>query len=75
MMEIRGFTPLEMELADRIWTLDSPEAVEQFKRSLPRSLRPAAETVHQMIIAEAIDELVGDYPDLEMANKVIEMVK
>lgn len=52
---IEGFTPLQKELADRLWCIDTQEGVEQFVNGLPRNLRREAYTVITMIVAEELD--------------------
>ena len=55
MMEIRGFTPLQRDLADRIWSLDSQAQVDEFVSGLPRNLKREAWVVMQMIIWAELD--------------------
>ena len=52
---IRGFTPLQKDLADRIWSLDTDVEVTAFIMSLPKSLKREAYVVMQMIIASELD--------------------
>ena len=54
-IEIQGFSALQRELADRIWSLDTQHQVEQFVGTLPKSLRREAWVVMQMIIAAELD--------------------
>ena len=54
-IEIQGFSALQRELADRIWSLDTQGQVEEFVGTLPRSLRREAWVVMQMIIAAELD--------------------
>jgi hypothetical protein len=55
MIEIRGFTPLQQDLADRIWSLDTQHQVEEFVGQLPKNLKREAWVVQQMIIAQELD--------------------
>ena len=52
---IQGFTPLQKDLADRIWALDTDVEVTAFIMSLPKSLKREAYVVMQMIIASELD--------------------
>jgi hypothetical protein len=54
-IEIQGFSALQRELADRIWSLDTQGQVEEFVGTLPKSLRREAWVVMQMIIAAELD--------------------
>jgi hypothetical protein len=55
MIEIRGFTPLQQDLADRIWSLDTQHQVEEFVGQLPKNLKREAWVVQQMIIVQELD--------------------
>jgi len=55
MITITGLTELQRDIADRLWALDTTEAVEQYISTLPKSLRRQAWVVQQMIIAAELD--------------------
>jgi hypothetical protein len=55
-IELIGLTPLQQDLAEKIWALDTQDAVEEFVNGLPRSLRRQAQVVMEMMIAAAFDE-------------------
>lgn len=57
-LQIQGFTALQRDLADRIWSLDTQAEVDQFVTTLPRSLKREAWVVMQMIIATELDQLM-----------------
>lgn len=52
---IQGFTPLQKDLADRLWQLDSDLEVTAFIMSLPKTLKREAHVVMNMIIATELD--------------------
>jgi hypothetical protein len=54
-VQIQGFTALQRELADRIWSMDTQAEVDEFVTTLPRSLKREAWVVMQMIIAAELD--------------------
>lgn len=54
-IEIQGFSPLQKELADRIWSMDTEREVTEFVGTLPKSLKREAWVVMQMIIAAELD--------------------
>jgi hypothetical protein len=66
-IEIKGFTPLQMELADQIWTMDSLDSVNSFIDGLPRNLRAKARVVHAMLVAEVLDQV----EDVDLAKSVL----
>ena len=72
-IEIEGFTPLQRELADRIWALDSPDDVVAFFDTLPRNLLHDAYLVYRMIIETVWDDM--DLGDCAEAHAVIERVR
>lgn len=51
---ITGFSPLQRELADRIWLL-ADEDIAGFISTLPRNLRREAEVVMTMILVTELD--------------------
>ena len=72
-VEIEGFTPLQRELADRIWAIESPEALIEFFDLLPRNLLHDAYVVYRMIIETVWDDM--DLGDCAEAHEVIERVR
>ena len=69
MITVEGFSPLQRELADKMWALDSFEDLEDFIRGLPRNLRSTAITVRDMLVLANIDEFVAEmpqFPDVEL---------
>ena len=55
---IEGFSPLQRDLADRIWSLDTQAELEQFVSTLPKNLKREAYVVMQMIIAQELDTVM-----------------
>jgi hypothetical protein len=55
MITIQGLSPLQREIADRIWAMDSQLEVEHYIQSMPRRMRRQAWTVLMMIIAAELD--------------------
>jgi hypothetical protein len=52
---VQGFSPLQKDLADRIWNMDTQEEINQFVMTLPRSLKREAWVVINMIIWAELD--------------------
>ena len=74
-MEIVGLGPIQRELADKMWSLDSKEEVMMWIGSLPtKRLRAMAIGIYYLILIESIDEDM-DLEDLSLANAVIDLVK
>ena len=55
---IEGFSPLQRDLADRIWAMDTKTELEQFVSGLPKNLKREAYVVMQMIIAQELDNVM-----------------
>lgn len=69
MITVEGFSPLQRELADKIWALESSDDVEEFILGLPRNLRRTAATVRDMLVLATIDAFVAEmprFPDVEL---------
>lgn len=57
-IEIQGFTALQRDLADRIWSLDTQDQIAEFVTTLPKNLKREAWVVMQMIIAAELDNVM-----------------
>ena len=64
-IQIQGFSPLQRDLADRIWSMDTEDQVQEFVSTLPRSLKREAWVVMQMIIASELDNQMEVSPDVQ----------
>ena len=58
MTTIEGFSPLQREIADRIWAMDTEHEVQSYIYSLPRRMRQQAWVVLNMIIAAELDTVM-----------------
>jgi hypothetical protein len=66
---IQGFSPLQRDLADRIWSMDTEQEVQEFVSTLPRSLKREAWVVMQMIILAELDSY------MEVSDEVTEYIR
>ena len=73
MIRIDGLTPLQMEILERIWSMDSQAEVMAWFDTLPRNLRQTAHAMLMMVVIEMIDEEPCE--DLELARVVIDRVR
>lgn len=64
--EIQGFTALQREIADRIWSMDTQEEIQQYVLSMPKNLRTHAWIVMNMIIAAELDQTDYVNPELTL---------
>jgi hypothetical protein len=73
MIRIEGLTPLQHEILERIWSMDSQAEVMAWFDTLPRNLRQTAHAMLMMVVIEMIDEEPCE--DLELARVVIDRVR
>jgi hypothetical protein len=73
MMELRGLSPLQCELAERIWNMESMEEIEAWIHMMPRSVAAQALIVLQMMLAAEIDRQAEQ--DLSAANAIIDRIR
>lgn len=66
-IQIPNLTPLQMDIADKIWSLNSMDSVEEFISTLPRSLKREAESIKHMMIAAVMDQV----QDTDLAEQVL----
>ena len=72
-MKIEGLTPLQHEILERIWSMDSKEQVMAWFETLPGNLRQTAHAMLMMVVIEMIDEEPCE--DLRLAQMVIDRVR
>jgi hypothetical protein len=73
MIELRGLSPLQQELAERMWNMESMDEIVAWVHTMPRSVALQAYVVMQMIIAAEIDRQAED--DLSAAQAIIERIR
>lgn len=62
---IEGLTPQQYQIADLLWSCESQEAVTQLIANMPPAYRRDAVSVHQLMIAAAMDEYEGITDDVK----------
>ena len=72
MIELTGLSPLQRELADRMWQMESIDDIVAWVNSMPRSVALQAYIVMQMIIAAEIDRAAES--DFTEASNVIKNI-
>lgn len=73
MIELPGLSPLQRELAERMWNMESMDEIVAWVQMMPRSVALQAYVVMQMIIAAEIDRQAED--DLSAAQAIIERIR
>lgn len=72
-IEIEGLSPIQHEIADRIWSLETPDQLVEFFQLMPKNLLHDAYVVYHMIIWACIDQNDGN--ECIEANEVIEYIR
>jgi hypothetical protein len=65
-MQIDGLNQEQVEMLDKLWSLNTLEEVEQFRSGLPLFRRQQVDTLMEMLYQEACEEAlqkVDAYPD------------
>ena len=60
MISIPNLSPLQQELCDIIWSVESNEQLVGWYESLPRSIKPVAHAMIRMVMFEVLDADIDD---------------
>lgn len=71
MIQIENLTPLQKELCDCLWRIESTEEVRAFIESMPKRLRLVAESMLELLIAATMDHEINSEDDCELAKKYL----
>lgn len=75
MIRLEGLTPLQVELCDKIWGMESQEEIIEWFNTLPRSLQITAHAMLNLIIAEMLDQEEFTSEDLDNTRELLEQYK
>ena len=75
MIRLEGLTPLQVELCDKIWGMETQEEIVEWFNSLPRSLQITAHAMLMMITAELLDQEEFTVSDLEPVRNILEQYR
>ena len=73
MIELTGLSPLQRELAEQMWNMESMDEIVAWVQTMPRSVASQAYVVMQMIMAAQIDHEAES--DLTVAQAIIERIR
>lgn len=73
MIRLEGLTPLQHELAQRIWQIEDHGQLIEFVQSLPRSVACQAYVVIQLMLLESLDQ--EDLGDMQESRELIERIR
>ena len=74
-IQIQGLTPLQVEICDKIWGMQSQEEIIEWFNTLPRSLQITAHAMLNLIIAEMLDQEEFTPKDLDNTRELLEQYK
>lgn len=75
MIQLQGLTPLQVELCDKIWSMDSQEEIMAWFDTLPYRMKIQAHAMIQMIMAELLDQEEFTPEDLESVRNILEQYR
>lgn len=70
---LQGLTPLQVELAQKIWSINDQATLHEWLATLPQSLRQQAQSLLYLITVECIDQ--DPIQDYSLAQAVIRSVQ
>jgi hypothetical protein len=73
MISLTGLTPLQRELCEIIWNLESTEEIAEWFATLDTTVRPIAHVMLQMIMFEYFDS--APLEDLSQAQEIIQHIQ
>ena len=68
MISIDGLNQEQIEMLDKLWSMDTVEEVNEFRNTLPRFRQQQIDTLMELVIHEMKEEelsLMERYPDAE----------
>lgn len=68
---LEGLTPLQVELAEKLWGIDSAEKINEYIDQLPKRIRKEAIFVKELMIALSLDLAVQREEDTQLAADIL----
>ena len=69
---LEGLSPLQVEIANVLWQIDTEAEIDSFIQTLPKRYIPEAIAVKELMVAACIDQALEDLEDLDLAKEVLE---
>ena len=69
---LEGLSPLQIEIANVLWQIDTEAEIDSFIQTLPKRYIPEAIAVKELMVAACIDQALEDLEDLDLAKEVLE---
>jgi hypothetical protein len=74
-IQIEGLSPVQRELADRIWECDSEADVSTFIAGLPKRLRGQARFVKEMMTLAVWDDVVKEQQEFPQVMELLDNIR
>lgn len=74
-MTIDGLTHEQVEMLDKLWSLDTIEEVLQFRSTLPLFRRQQIDTLMEMLQQEACEEVLQSMEHYPMVENLLARLK
>lgn len=68
---LEGLTPLQFEIAEKLWSIDTEEKINEYIDQLPKRIRKHAIYVKELMIAASLDLAVQTEDDTQLAADVL----
>jgi hypothetical protein len=68
---LEGLTPLQVELAEKLWGIDTHEKIDEYINQLPKRIRKEAIYVKELMIALSLDIAVQREGDTQLAADLL----
>jgi hypothetical protein len=62
-MQIHNLTSEQRHMLDQLWSFETLEQIEQFKKELPLFRRQQIETLLEMVRLQVADDILDEYDD------------
>jgi len=71
MIQIHNLTSEQVQMLNKLWSMDSFDEVERFRSSLPLFRRQQIDTLLEMVRLQIIDDDIDDTGDLNLAQEML----
>ena len=75
MIELKGLTPLQVELCDKIWSMETQEEIMAWFDTLPQRMKIQAHAMIYMIMAELLDQEEFTAESLSSVRNILEQYR
>jgi hypothetical protein len=75
MIQLQGLTPLQVELCDKIWSMETQDEIMAWFDTLPHRMKIQAHAMIYMIMAELLDQEEFTAEDLSPVRNILEQYR